>query len=266
MSPRPDSWWDLARLTPARIALGRTGASLPTREVLQFALAHAKARDAVGMPLDNEALVASLALLGLAVIEVHSAAPDRAAYLGRPDLGRQLDGEGRERLQNGQAKGFDVAIVIADGLSTAGVQAHVAPLIEALLPQIEAWGWSLAPLVVAHQARVAIGDEVGDLLGARLVILLVGERPGLSSPDSLGAYLTFQPRPGRSDAERNCVSNIHGAGLSYGAAAHKILWLASEGLRLGLTGVDLKDRSEGQAALAHTTAQDSVGAPAELPK
>ncbi|MGR4863674.1 ethanolamine ammonia-lyase subunit EutC [Caulobacter sp. LARHSG274] len=237
----PDPWTALRRHTPARIALGRSGASLPTREVLALALAHAQARDAVHTPFEAEATAAALRALDLETVIVDSAAPDRAAYLRRPDLGRTLSEAGRAALPPGPC---DLAIVVADGLSSTAVHAHAAPLVQALLPAVRAAGWRLGPVVIARQARVALGDAVGEALAARLVILLVGERPGLSSPDSLGAYITFAPRIGRTDAERNCVSNIRGEGLSYAAAAFKLAWHAREALRLGLTGVALKDESD----------------------
>jgi ethanolamine ammonia-lyase small subunit len=239
----PDPWTTLRRHTPARIALGRTGSSLPTSEVLGFALAHAQARDAVHAPFEAEATAAAIQALGLETVIVDSAAPDRAAYLRRPDLGRTLSQAGRGALSPARGP-YDLAIVIADGLSSTAVHAHTAPLVEALLPAIREAGWRLAPVVIARQARVALGDAVGELLGARLVILLVGERPGLSSPDSLGAYITFAPKVGRTDAERNCVSNIRAEGLGYDAAAFKLAWHAREALRLGLTGVALKDESD----------------------
>jgi ethanolamine ammonia-lyase small subunit len=238
----PDPWASLRVLTDARIALGRAGASLPTREVLAFALDHARARDAVHLDFDAEGLAARIEALGLATRLVASAAPDRPTYLRRPDLGRRLSGESAARL-DGAAPGADVAIVVADGLSSAAVHAHAAPLIAALLPHVAANGWRLAEVVLARQGRVALGDEIGERLGARLVVVLIGERPGLSSPDSLGAYITFSPRVGRTDAERNCVSNIRPAGLSYQDAAFRIAWLARAALRLGLTGVALKDDS-----------------------
>jgi ethanolamine ammonia-lyase small subunit len=238
----PDPWASLRVLTDARIALGRAGASLPTREVLAFALDHARARDAVHLDFDAEGLAARIEALGLATRLVASAAPDRPTYLRRPDLGRRLSGESAARL-DGAAPGADVAIVVADGLSSAAVHAHAAPLIAALLPHVAANGWRLAEVVLARQGRVALGDEIGERLGARLVVVLIGERPGLSSPDSLGAYITFSPRVGRTDAERNCVSNIRPAGLSYQDAAFRIAWLARAALWLGLTGVALKDDS-----------------------
>jgi ethanolamine ammonia-lyase small subunit len=243
-----DPWTELRRLTPARIALGRAGPGLPTREVLAFALDHARARDAVHLPFDAEAVGAQIEALGLATLSVASAAPDRATYLRRPDLGRRLSPESRAGLDAVGAPGADIAIVVADGLSSAAVHAHAAPLIAALAPRCSEAGLSLAPVVLAHQARVALGDEIGAALGARIVVLLVGERPGLSSPDSLGAYLTLGPRVGRSDAERNCVSNIRPAGLAYEAAAFRIGWLVRAALKLGATGVALKDDSGLEAA------------------
>ena len=234
----------MRRLTPARIALGRTGASLPTREVLAFAHAHALARDAVTTPLELERTLQAVEALGLVAIPAESAAPDRATYLRRPDLGRRLSDESRARLAAAANGPCDIAIVVADGLSSPAVHAHAAPLLDAFKPLADAAGWRLGRVAVARQARVALGDEVGEILRARLVVLLVGERPGLSSPDSLGAYITFAPRVGRTDAERNCVSNIRAEGLSYQAAAFRIAWLARAALRLGLTGVDLKDDSD----------------------
>ena len=240
----PDPWTALRRHTPARIALGRTGASLPTHEVLAFSLAHAQARDAVHTAFDAEQVAETIEALGQSVLITRSAAPDRATYLRRPDLGRRLSDTDRVAL-TATAKGpVDLVLVVADGLSSTAVHAHAAPLIAALLPLIRAEGWSLGPVVVAHQARVALGDEVGERLGARLVLLLVGERPGLSSPDSLGAYLTLAPRIGLTDAARNCVSNIRAEGLSYDQAAFKLAWLAREALRLGESGVALKDESD----------------------
>ena len=256
----PDPWTGLRRHTPARIALGRSGSSLPTREVLAFSLAHAQARDAVHAPFDAEGVAEAIEALGLPTMIIDSAAPDRATYLRRPDLGRSLSDTGRAALVSRTRGSCDLAIVVADGLSCAAVHAHAAPLVEALLPAVRDAGWRLGPVVIARQARVALGDEVGALLGARLAILLVGERPGLSSPDSLGAYITFEPRAGRTDAERNCVSNIRGEGLSYAAAAFKLVWHAREALRLGLTGVALKDESD-TALLDVTTPRIAPAAP-----
>jgi ethanolamine ammonia-lyase small subunit len=239
--PSRDPWSHLAAFTPARIALGRAGPGQPTRAVLDFALSHAKARDAVHAPFAAEATAAQVEALGLSALRVESAAPDRATYLRRPDLGRRLSDAARARLIPPKG-GCDLAIVIADGLSSAAVHAHAGPLIASLLPRLQ--GLSLGPVAVARQARVALADEVGEALGARLALILIGERPGLSSPDSLGAYLTFAPKRGRSDAERNCVSNIRPQGLGYEEAAFKIAWLIGEARRLALTGVALKDESD----------------------
>lgn len=252
--PGRDPWAKLARWTPARIALGRTGASLPTREVLAFALAHARARDAVHAPFDPGAIARGLAPLGLDTIEVGSDAIDRALYLRRPDYGRRLTRASRDAL-SGCGAPADLALIVGDGLSAAAVHAHAIPLIAAFQPHVKRQNLSLAPVVLARGARVALGDEIGALLQARAVAVLIGERPGLSSSDSLGVYLTFGPRQGRSDAERNCISNIRAEGLSYEAAAFKLAWLVREALRRSLTGVDLKDASD-------LALRDRAGAPA----
>jgi ethanolamine ammonia-lyase small subunit len=239
----PDRWSALRDLTMARVALGRAGPALPTREVLALALDHARARDAVRLPFDADGVAAEIEALGLSALIVASQAGDRATYLRRPDLGRRLETASRQRLAGSATAPGGVAVVVADGLSSAAVHVHAGPLLAELAPRLQAVGAALTPVVVAHQARVALGDEIGEALGAALVIVLIGERPGLSSPDSLGAYLTFAPRVGRTDAERNCVSNIRPAGLSSADAAHKIAWLAAEMLRRGYSGVRLKDES-----------------------
>ncbi|MEC4590789.1 MULTISPECIES: ethanolamine ammonia-lyase subunit EutC [Nitrospirillum] len=239
-----DAWAHLAAATPARIALGRAGDSLPTAEVLRFALAHAQARDAVHTPFDAAGLVEQLAAWDLAPVAVHSAAPDRATYLSRPDLGRLLDPVGRQALTALPTTSPDLAIVIADGLSATAVHRQAMPLLTAFLPWARREGWRLAPVVVASQARVALGDAVGQALGARAVAVLIGERPGLSAPDSLGVYLTLNPAPGRLDAERNCLSNIRDGGLSHDLAAFKLAWLLRQALRRQVTGVALKDESD----------------------
>jgi ethanolamine ammonia-lyase small subunit len=238
-----DRWSALAALTPARIALGRAGVSLPTREVLAFALDHARARDAVHIPFDAADLAHRLEALGFETLEVDSAAADRPTYLRRPDLGRRLAPQSRARLESRTMAETDVQVIVADGLSSTAVHAHAEPLLSALASHAKARGWRIGPVVLAHQARVALGDEIGQLTGARFVVLLVGERPGLSAADSLGAYLTFAPRIGRTDAERNCVSNIRPAGLGYEDAAHRIAWHVGESLRRGYSGVALKDES-----------------------
>ena len=237
-----DPFAPLRRLTAARVALGRVGASLPTAEVLRFSLAHARARDAVHAPLAAEALAGALSDLGLESVILASAAPDRATYLRRPDLGRRLAAGEAARLPTGA----DVALVIADGLSSTAVEAQAAAFLSALLPGLRAAGLSTGSAVIVRQGRVAVGDEIGAAMGARLTLLLIGERPGLSAADSLGLYLTWGPRPGRSDAERNCISNIRAGGLPTAAAAETALWLIRESLRRGLSGVALK---EGEVAL-----------------
>jgi ethanolamine ammonia-lyase small subunit len=219
---------DLKAFTPARVDLGRAGHSIPTEELLRFQLDHARARDAVHAELDPGSLGLPHALL-------RSAAPDRATYLRRPDLGRVLNDDSRAKLARGP---YDAAIVVVDGLSALAVERHVPPLLEELTPGLSSL--ALAPLTLVLQGRVAIGDEIGELLGARLVLVLIGERPGLSSPDSLGAYITWDPRPGRTDAERNCISNIRAEGLSYPAAAQTVLMLIRAAQSRRLTGVDLK--------------------------
>ena len=225
--------------TPARVDLGRTGHSLPTAELLNFQFAHARARDAVHLPLDTNSLPVELRQKGLASIVVASAAPDRATYLRRPDLGRRLNASSREKLA-GVKPGYDAVFVIADGLSALAVHRHAVPLLDVVLPKLD---WHIAPVVIACQGRVAIGDEIGEMLGASLAIVLIGERPGLSSPDSLGVYLTWQPKPGKIEAERNCISNIRTEGLSYELAAHKLLFLMTEARRRKLSGVDLKENA-----------------------
>ncbi|WP_375310102.1 ethanolamine ammonia-lyase subunit EutC [Bradyrhizobium sp. A5] len=239
---------DLRSLTSARVALGRSGASVPTRALLDFTLDHARARDAVHAAFDAPRLVSDFGALGLVVTEARSQAADRRDYLRRPDLGRQLDADSAQLLARSASQPCRLAIVIGDGLSAAAVHAHAVELVKHLLPLLaEADGVAIGKIVVASGARVALGDEIGAILGAQMVVTLIGERPGLSAPDSLGAYLTFAPRPGRTDAERNCVSNIHKAGLSYDEAAFKIAWLVREGLAREATGVALKDESADRA-------------------
>jgi ethanolamine ammonia-lyase small subunit len=239
----------LRELTPARVGLGRSGASLPTDALLAFTLDHARARDAVHAAFDAKRLVAELAGLGLEVSEVCSQAHNRRDYLRRPDLGRMLDPDSRRVLEKRSGGASELVIVIGDGLSPAAVNGHAAELVRHLISRLTEAGIRFGDVVVASGARVALGDEIGALLGARMVVMLIGERPGLSAPDSLGAYLTFAPRIGLTDEKRNCVSNIHGAGLSYNEAAFKIAWLVREGIARRVTGVALKDES-GTALIA----------------
>jgi ethanolamine ammonia-lyase small subunit len=237
-----DPWNDLRALTRARIALGRVGGSLPTAELLGFSAAHAAARDAVWAGLDLDRLEADLAALEQPVLRLASLAPDRATYLRRPDLGRRLDGPSATRLSLAAPQGgCDLALIIGDGLSPAGVQAHAPALAGAMVARLRDRGFRLGPIALVRQARVAVEDPIGEALGARAALILIGERPGLGSPDSLGAYLVFGPRPGRTDAQRNCVSSIRPEGLPVPAAAELLAWLAGEALRRGLTGVELKD-------------------------
>jgi ethanolamine ammonia-lyase small subunit len=233
----------LRELTPARVALGRSGASLPTRALLEFALDHARARDAVHAAFDAEGLLRGLADLGLEAEHVSSLAPGRNDYLARPDLGRKLDPDSRQRLASRRTSASAVAIIVGDGLSPTAVNAHAIELLRKLLPLLAEETIEIDCAVVATGARVALGDEIGEVLGVKMTVMLIGERPGLSAADSLGVYLTFAPAVGTTDEKRNCVSNIHGAGLSYNEAAAKVGWLVREGLARQLTGVGLKDES-----------------------
>ena len=243
-APPSRSVAELRELTPARVALGRSGASVPTAALLDFTLDHARARDAVHAAFDPNALISALGGLSLGAVGVCSRAGDRKNYLRRPDLGRRLDQASVQLVaERSGTSACPLAIVIGDGLSPTAVHAHAIELMRALLARLNAAQIEIGPVVVASGARVALGDEIGEILGARMVLMLIGERPGLSAPDSLGAYLTFAPKIGRSDAERNCVSNIHRAGLGYQEAAFKIAWLVREGLARQVTGVALKDES-----------------------
>lgn len=236
-SPVADPWARLRAATPARIGLGRTGDALRCTDLLDFQMAHARARDAVHAPLDPDALAAALSPLPTRI--VRSAAPDRAAYLRRPDLGRTLAHGAADTLLATGRQTWDAVFVLADGLSSIAVTRHGPPVLRACLKRLP--GWNIAPIVIATQARVALGDQIGHALGATLAIVLIGERPGLTSPDSLGCYLTHAPRPGRRDSERNCVSNIHANGLPYDEAADTIAWLMRQARARNLTGIALKD-------------------------
>lgn len=234
----PARWADLRRFTPARVALGRAGNGLPTAAHLDFQAAHASARDAVHAALDVAALRADLNAAGLASIAVHSEAADRRAYLLRPDLGRRLRDADRAVLP---ATAIALLFVVCDGLSATAVQRHATVLLSSVVPELRRTGRTVAPIVVAEQGRVALGDDIGEAMAAEAVAVLIGERPGLSAADSLGVYLTWQPRRGRTDAERNCISNIRPEGLAPTAAAKKLLWLIGAMRRLRLTGIGLKD-------------------------
>ncbi|MAR91764.1 MAG: ethanolamine ammonia-lyase subunit EutC [Pseudomonadota bacterium] len=256
-------WQRLRRHTSARIGLGRAGISLPTSRLLEFQLAHARARDAVHLPLDVPALLAALPPWGGDALRLQSRAGDRTTYLQRPDWGRQLADPSRQRLQqwaeDNRHSQPDLAVVVVDGLSSRAVQNHTANLLRALQGVLSRAreSWCLAPLCVVEQGRVALGDEIGALLRANAVLICIGERPGLSSPDSLGLYLTWQPRRGRTDAERNCISNVRPEGLSCRDAVTRLLYLLQESRRQRLTGVGLKDRTDdgGKTLTAAGTAE-----------
>ena len=255
MSKRSDTvvtnpWGMLRQFTSGRIALGRTGISLPTTPQLEFQLAHARARDAVHHELDAETLQQAVMVQQLVeqCVVVESSAGNRATYLQRPDLGRRLSSGSRQQLQllasqSKQVGACDLAFVIADGLSALAVETNAVPFLKAVLERLAQDGLSLAPVTIVRQGRVAVGDEVGELLGAKLVVVLIGERPGLSSPDSMGLYMTWGPRVGLTDESRNCISNIRPAGLSYEEASYKLHYLVSEALRREVTGVQLKDET-----------------------
>lgn len=242
---QPDPWSALRAHTAARIALGRSGGSLPTRAQLDFRLAHARARDAVLAEFDAEALGGRLRGLGESVIVVNSAAPDRAEFLQRPDLGRRLADDSRTLLtaSAGPAPHCDLVIIISDGLSTLAANTQAEPVFVALQKLLRADEWTLGPVIVARHARVALQDEIGEILGARLSLMLLGERPGLGSADSLGGYFTHAPSPGRTDADRNCISNIRPGGLSPEDAARKLYALLTQARQLGVSGVALKDET-----------------------
>jgi ethanolamine ammonia-lyase small subunit len=239
-------WSKLRQYTPARIALGRAGTSLPTKPHLEFQLAHARARNAVHHELDTAALEAALKGRGHETQLLHSAAENRPMYLQRPDKGRRLDDASRKELSDMAQRtgGYDVAFVIGDGLSSFAIEENAAPFLDAILPPLVKEGWRIAPLVIIREARVAVGDEIGQLLGARMVVVLIGERPGLSSPDSMGIYMTLNPRVGLTDEARNCISNVRREGLDYDNAAHKLFYLMTEARKRGLSGVHLKDEAE----------------------
>jgi ethanolamine ammonia-lyase small subunit len=242
----PDAWRSLRRFTPARVALGRIGDSLPTEAWLEFSLAHAQARDAVLVPLQVASMLEALDAAGFATLAIRSAAMDRAQYLRLPDAGRRLDESSVQTLRTQSAAGpGSLCVVVADGLSATAVHRHALPLLEVLRSTLPARFWT--PIVVAQHARVALGDQIGALLGAEQVAVLIGERPGLSSPDSLGIYFTHAPLIGRTDAERNCISNIRPAGLGYTEAASRLVFLLEGACRLGCSGVALRDRGDSRA-------------------
>lgn len=242
----PNPWNKLRQYTPARIALGRAGTSLPTKPHLEFQLAHARARDAVHHELDTAKLESALKTRGHETCLLHSAAANRPMYLQRPDMGRRLDEDSHKALSDmaQRGDGYDVVFVVGDGLSSFAIEENAAPFLDAILPPLREQSWRIAPLVIIREARVAVGDEIGQLLGARMVVVLIGERPGLSSPDSMGIYMTLNPRIGLTDEARNCISNVRREGLDYQGAAHKLFYLMNEARKRGLSGVHLKDEAE----------------------
>ena len=258
-------WQRLRGLTGARIGLGRAGVSVPTAAQLAFQAAHARARDAVHLPFERTELAAQLRERGWDGIMLSSRAASREQYLQRPDLGRRLADASVEALRPYRDSKPELAIVVADGLSALAVQRHALPLLEQLLPQARVAGWSLAPICLLEQGRVAAGDEIGGLQGAAMLAMLIGERPGLSSPDSLGIYFTYAPRAGLSDAERNCISNVRTEGLDYATAAHRLMFLMREARRRGASGVALKDESATPALAGDPAARSLPTAAGKTP-
>ena len=240
----PDPWHNLTQFTSARIALGRTGMSLPTRACLELQLAHALARDAVHIPIDFAGLAQRLKEMGYQSQTLQSQAENQSVYLQRPDLGRLLSASAHDCLKGTTPIPADVAVVVADGLSSKSIENHAEPFLSLLLPHLEENGYRLPPVCLVKHGRVAIGDAIAEFYKARLCIILIGERPGLSSPDSMGIYYTYQAKSGIStDADRNCISNIHGNGLGHGQALKKLLFLINASEKLGLSGVKLKDET-----------------------
>jgi ethanolamine ammonia-lyase small subunit len=240
----PDNWEFLRKHTAARIALGHAGVSLPTKELLAFRLAHAQARDAVYSGLNKEKVIAQLSKAGFDFLEIKSTSASRDEYLKNPNSGRKLHEDSVPLLQQ-EAAAYDLCFIIADGLSATAVNEHAVEVIRILQAKLRKLSWTIAPVLVAEQARVALSDEAGSLLKAEIVVMLIGERPGLSSPDSMGAYITYHPELGLTDERRNCVSNIRPEGLSYHFAAEKLFYLLTEMKTRKISGVQLKDRQDG---------------------
>jgi ethanolamine ammonia-lyase small subunit len=237
---KPDPIANLKQFTAARITIGRAGTSIPIKQSLEFKLAHAHARDAVYSVLDADGLTASLKIFNLPVLHLHSEAASRQKYLKRPDLGRQLN-EASEEILWDYKSDYDIAIIIADGLSAEAVNKNAFGLLKILIPMVSSVKLKVAPICLIEQGRVAVGDDVGNGLNAKFSIVLIGERPGLSSADSMGAYLTYCPQPGLTDESRNCISNIRPQGLKHKPAADKIFYLMMEAFKRKLSGVALKD-------------------------
>ncbi len=240
----PDEWEPLKAYTRARIALGKTGVSVPLKKSLQFKLAHAHAKDAVYSQLNLDDLTATLSATGLPVHSLRTRAVSRDMYLQRPDFGRLLDAQSEEQLRQLNSPPADVCIIIADGLSSTAIMKNAGPVVQLLIEKVRQAGYSLAPLVVVEQGRVAVTDAIGSVLNPRLAIIFIGERPGLSAFDSMGAYITYAPQPGLTDERRNCVSNIREQGLPAELAVDKIMYLIDSAFRLQLTGVALKDNND----------------------
>jgi ethanolamine ammonia-lyase small subunit len=255
---RSSAWQALRQWTPARVALGRAGGSLPTAALLDFRLAHARARDALLRPLDEVRFVQSVeAIAGELILRLHSAASSFDEFLLRPDLGRRLSPDSIDRLKSFAGPPLDLALLVSEGLSTLAVETHAVAVLHELLPLLRADGWRLGPVCLVRRGRVAVQDHVGELLGASLALILLGERPGLMSPDSLGAYLVHQPRCGNTDVHRNCVSNINAHGLSAAQAAAKLHWLLTEARRRQISGVELKDEFDPVRQIEKSATNDS---------
>lgn len=246
---QPDQWTQLRTFTGARIALGRVGTSLPTRAHLDFQLAHARAKDAVRLPLDVDALAARLKETGVETLQLDTLAASRSDYLQNPDRGRQLAPQGQALLRAKRGIAPDIALVVADGLSSIAIQRHAVAFLQILMPLLAQRGYTCSSIALIRQGRVAVADEVAQVMGSRMAVILIGERPGLSSPDSMGIYFTFHPHVGCQDSMRNCISNIHDHGLSYGQASTKLIYLVTEADRLGLSGVQLKDQSSSESSI-----------------
>jgi ethanolamine ammonia-lyase small subunit len=239
-----DPWEELKQFTDARIALGRTGSSVLTDDYLKFSLAHARARDTIKLPFQRDKIADQLKTMGLDTIYVESSAVSRDIFIRRPDLGRRLSFESREKLKNMNYPGSDVLLVIGDGLSSKAVHKQAIPLVRQFMPYMKELGLSVGPIVLARQSRVALGDDIAEMMHCGLVAMLIGERPGLSSPDSLGVYMTYKPYFGRLESERNCISNIRPEGLSYEKAAFKLAWLVEAAYDMQKSGTALKDESD----------------------
>jgi ethanolamine ammonia-lyase small subunit len=244
----PDEWQSLKAYTDARIALGKTGVSVPMAQSLAFKLAHAHAKDAVYSSLDQAQLIDLLREIHQPVVSLHSQATNRDIYLQRPDLGRRLADDSVRKLQQLRAQPCDLCIILADGLSASAINENAWPVVQLLIQAAKKMNFSISAISLVENARVAIADEIGSLLNAKLSVIFIGERPGLSSFDSMGAYITYAPSPGLTDERRNCISNIRQKGLSATLAVDKIMYLVQEAFRLQITGVSLKDNDTGGPA------------------